>query len=455
MPPESATHADTAPHGAAADGFLRSRRGRALTAVLFAAAAAALFLYWLPAARTYYSHTQPLQTGSRAPQFDLFQYYASGHNWRLGLDPYKPLRGVPGALSVPRSSRISGFIYPPVVLPLFGALSRLPYDDARAVWLAVTLSLLVCPLLVGAALAPGRRWLTLGAGLLLLFVSNPALFHIRQGQVDMIVAGLAVTGYLLYGRWRSWPTAMLLAAAVSIKLTPLVLVLALVAYRRDWRLLVKVAVVVAGLGLASLTVVHPRLYVEYLTLVLPAASEGNPFFHNQSLLRSWSHLGEWAKLASLSGFALVIALAAVAGQRPRRRSAPQRQAGDGDAASPSRRATDAGGEAPGHGPLRSRDLQVLCLAAVGLLLFAPLSWRMAFVWAVVPLALVLAAAPWDGRRRYYAALLAGAVLMSLPVWDAMVLDSLETIGALVAGAALTGAILEWSGRERAPTPAPS
>ncbi len=149
----------------------------------------------------------------------------------------------------------------------------------------------MCPLLVGAALAPGRRWVTLGAGLLLLFVSNPVLFHIRQGQVDMIVAGLAVTGYLLYGRLRSWPTAVLLAAAVSIKLTPLVLVLALVAYRRDWRLLVKVALVAAGLWLASLTVVHPRLYVEYLTTVLPAASEGNPFFHNQSLLRSWSHLG--------------------------------------------------------------------------------------------------------------------------------------------------------------------
>ena len=32
---------------------------------------------------------------------------------------------------------ISGYIYPPTLLPLFGALAKMSYDDARTVWLAI------------------------------------------------------------------------------------------------------------------------------------------------------------------------------------------------------------------------------------------------------------------------------------------------------------------------------
>jgi hypothetical protein len=266
------------------------------------------------------------------------------------------------------------------------------------------------------------------------------LFHIRQGQIDMIVAGLAVTAYLLYGRRRSWPCALLFALAVAIKLTPLVLLLALVAYRRDWRLLLKT--LVAGallLGAATLLGVHPHLYVEYVTRVLPAASEGNPFFHNQSLLRSWSHLGEWAKYPSMAGYALVVAAAAAAGLG--RMTAGYEDAaprlGDQDAA------------------LRPRDVQVLGLAVIGLLLFAPLAWRMAYVWVVVPMALVLAAVPWSGRRWQLALVASGAALMCLPLWDRPILDSLETIGAALAGVGLLAALLQGGRTDATAAAAPT
>jgi hypothetical protein len=404
----------------------RTRGRRILVIALFTAAAVAFLCFWLPAARGYYDLPQPLQTGASAPQFDLFQYYASGHNWRLGLDPYATLLGVAGALAVPRSAQVSGFIYPPVFLPLFGELSRLAYSTARAAWLTLSLAMLVVPLLIGAALAPGRRLETLGAGLLLISVSNPVLFHIRQGQIDMIVAGLAITACLLCDRARAWPASLLFGIAIAIKLTPLVLLLSLVAYRRDWNLLLKTALVCACLVLGSLVLVHPQLYVEFFTKVLPEASEGNPYFHNQSLLRAWSHLGAFARYASLAGFALVIAAAAASG--PRRSDTHHRISLRGD-----------------HGALRSRDTQVLALAVLGQLLFAPLSWRMAFVWVVVPMALVLAAAPWEGRRWHYVTVLTGTVLMCMPLWDHPVLDSLETIGAVVAGAGLLAALLTSRG----------
>ena len=414
----------------------RRDRRRALILALYVAAAALFLAHGLPTARDYYALVQPMQTGAQAPQFDLFQYYASGHNWRAGFDPYASLVGVPGAIAVPRSSGISGLIYPPLILPLLGQLSRLSYDAARAVWLALSLLMLLCPLVVGAVLAAGRRWETIGAGLLLIAASDPVLFHIRQGQIDMLVAGLAVTAYLLYGRWRSWPCAVLFALAVAIKLTPLVLLMALVAYRRDWRLLLKTLVAGALLVAATLLAVHPQLYVEYVTRVLPAASEGNPFFHNQSLLRTWSHLGEWAKYPSMAGYALVVAAAAAAGSG-------RMGARDEDAASLPRNEDTA---------LRARDVQVLGLAVIGLLLFAPLAWRMAYVWAVVPMALVLAAVPWSGRRWQFALVVGGAALMCLPLWDRPILDSLETIGAALAGVGLLAALL-GGGRSRPRSPA--
>ena len=248
----------------------------------------------------------------------------------------------------------------------------------------------------------------------------------------MLVCGLAITAFLLYGRLRSWPTAVLFALAVAVKLTPFVIVLALVAYRRDWQLLLKTLVAGCALAAASLLFVHPHLYVEYVTVVLPEASGGNPFFHNQSLLRGWSHLDVWAKYASLTGYVLTVAAAAVAGRGRRPES----------------------GDDADRAVLTSAMLQILALGVIGVLLFSPLSWRMAYVWAVAPMTLVLAAVPWSGARWQYALVAAGTALMCLPVWDRPVLDSLETIGALVAGAGVLAALLQavigrspdaWSG----------
>jgi hypothetical protein len=410
--------------------LVRRSPGRCLLIAVILAAAAVLFtVYWLPTARERYGHLQMVQSGPSRPQYDFWQYYAAGNNWRLGADPYAAVPRGLGTISFPRTTTTSGYIYPPTALPVFGELSRLTYDQARAVWLGACLAALLCPLAIGVVLARGRRWETAALGALLFVSSDPVLFHIRQGQIDMIVAGLSVTAFLLYGRWRSWPTAVLFALAVALKLTPAVVALSLVVYHRDWRLLAKT--VIAGLVVfaVSLLVVSPGLYWEYVTTVLPAASEGNPFFHNQSLLRGWSHLDVWAKYASMGGYALVVAAAAVAGRgRSRLTEQSGRPGVTGDAT------------------------QLLVLAVMGVLLFSPLSWRMAFVWAVVPSALALAATRWDGTRWQWALVAAGAVLMCLAPWDHPVLDSLETIGAVLAATGALAALLQRAARYGPGTP---
>ncbi|NLE22772.1 MAG: hypothetical protein GX624_08345 [Actinobacteria bacterium] len=96
--------------------------------------------------------------------------------------------------------------------------------------------------------------------------------------------------------------------------------------------------------------------------------------------------------------------------------------------------------------MASDMLQVLAFAVLGILLFSPLSWRMAYVWAIVPMALVLSAPPKQGTRLQYTLVACGTVLTCLPVWDHAVLDSLETIGAVLAGAGLLALLLRGASR---------
>ena len=124
-------------------------------------------------------------------------------------------------------------------------IARLPYDAARIAWRDLNFAVLAAAGVVALVFERGRR-LEVGAGLLLLGVlSSPLLYHVRQGNINMIVAGLATCGFLLYGRYRSWPAAALLALAVVAKLTPLLVVAAMTAYYRDWRFLAKTVVIVA------------------------------------------------------------------------------------------------------------------------------------------------------------------------------------------------------------------
>jgi len=378
-----------------------------LSCLLLIAATSAVF-YWFPTARMYFDLQTRLTTGGHMlPNYDFYAYYAGGHNWRAGLDPYRNHPGRADALPDVRSPRISGFIYPPTFLPGYALLARLPYATARVIWLAVTLLALVGALIAGALTFRRRSLEILGVGALLLMVSNPLLYHIRQGQIDALVAGLTTVAFFLYGRARSWPAAVLLALAILMKVTPFVILVALVAYYRDWRFLLKTltsCMVAVGVSLSAVSL---HLYVEYVSKVLPEVSVGDSFFHNQSLLRGWSYFGAYTKIPSLGAYVCLVLLLFYIGERKRVRS----------------RVMD------------YRAAEAYLLSVVTMLLFSPLAWRMAFVWVIVPLAVVLASPKRYGRLQY-SLLLAGAGFLSSPLWDWSFLSAMNTIGGMVVGGVL-------------------
>jgi hypothetical protein len=308
---------------------------------------------------------------------------------------------------------ISGYIYPPTLLPLFGALARTGYDTARALWLALDVSAFALLILVAALVSKGRRLEVVTAAVLLTMVSFPFFYHVHEGQIDMIVAALAVSGFLLYPRWRGWPSAALLAVAVAIKVSPVLLVAVMVLYFRDWRFLLKVLACGVVIFLGSLLVVEPALYREYVIKILPKISGSDTSPYNQTPLRFWAKYPLAVKAGSALGYLALLFLVWVAGRNTRRVTKEERRV-----------------------DVRTERNSVLLLAVVLMLLFSPLAWQMAYVWVIVPLALVLTAAPPKGKEWAVLLLAVAAALLSMRMWPYRVLDMTNMIGGALAAICL-------------------
>ncbi len=378
----------------------------AVFAVLFAG-------FWLPHEERFFHYA----TRSHGENWDFRVYYAAGHNWALGLDPYASQYEAPTVRSAAKPIRFPHqhtirFIYPPTLLPAYRWLAHIPYRKARVYWRDLNFILLAAAGIVAVVLERSRRLEVSAALLLAGMVSFPLLYHVRQGNIDMIVAGLATCGFLLYGRLRSWPTAFLLALAIAAKLTPLLILAALVIYYRDLRILLKTAALLAVMVAVSLLFVPLRYYRE-AARVLFVRSQSMPGAVNQSAMR-FLHTVPWApRYLSLIAFACLFVGLYRLGRR----------------ADASTKALRRSGEAP--------DIRMFALTVLVMLLFTPLAWVWTYVWVIVPMAMLLV-----GRQRLHGTtgrliLLSAVALMSAPIArHGAVLDSLTMIGGAIALVAL-------------------
>ena len=401
----------------AVGGEASSRRGSlhvALSVLAFAAVALLVWSFWLPAEHRYFNY----ETRTHGFNWDLKVYYAAGNNWALGIDPYGNQYQPPTVKITGRAPiRFKGqttvrFIYLPTLLPAYRWLAHLPYRKLRYDWLYLNFAVLAAAAVVAVALERGRRLEVTAAILLLGVVSFPLLYHIREGNIDMIVAGLATSGFLLYGRYRSWPAAILLALAVVTKLTPLLVVAALGSYYRDWRFLAKTLSATAVLVALSLIWVPAHFYDE-AAHVLFVRSRSMTGYVNQSAMRLLFNVPWGARIAGVLAFAgLLVGLYALGRRRMARTDSIARH-----------------GEAP--------DVKVFMLTVLVMLLFSPIAWIWTYVWVIIPLAMLLV-----GRQRVrgtaaLAMLLVAAALMSAPIArHGPVLDLLTMLGGVVGLACL-------------------
>lgn len=172
---------------------------------------------------------------------DIQIYLKAGDRWLAGAPVYMlaPVATVPADLSN------YPFLYPPVTLPLFAALSVLPLPVAAAIWLGGSLAALVAGLrLVGL----GWRWC------LLLLAWPPILQGLWVGNV-----AVPLFAFFAVAPWR--PAALAVGPIFKIYsgLASLWLL-----RREHWRDLALAVIGVAVVTAASLLVVDLRLWSEWV-----------------------------------------------------------------------------------------------------------------------------------------------------------------------------------------------
>lgn len=226
----------------------------------------------------------PVRAVQGATQFnDFLSPYIQANAWTRGLDPYSPetlLRLWPAgaahfyflAKEVADGSLVArrGFptAYPITSLVLIAPLSRLPWNFAYALWLAINLGLFLIMLRALVALA-GFSYPEPAAVLLVAAVLALAPFHtgIVTGNVALVAVELGVIAVWTARRGYDVTAAVLLAVSAGLK--PQIGLCFLVYYvvRRRWRvsgITVALLALLTALGLLRLELGHTAWLPNYL-----------------------------------------------------------------------------------------------------------------------------------------------------------------------------------------------
>lgn len=172
---------------------------------------------------------------------DLELYVKAGERWLSGAPVYL---NVPLAV-VPADPTDYPFLYPPVTLPLFGGLSLLPFPLAAGLWVAVS----------AVALLAGLRWVGLSWRWSLLIIAWPP---VAQG---LFVGNVAIPLFALFAA-APWRPA-LLAVPPIFKVYSAIAALWLLR-REHWRAAILGGIVVAGACVATLPLVGPQLWLDWI-----------------------------------------------------------------------------------------------------------------------------------------------------------------------------------------------
>jgi uncharacterized membrane protein len=240
---------------------------------------------------------------------------------------------------------------------------------------------------VSRVVSPGYRAAAAlaGCGLLLLFAPFAHTLELGQGN-EIVMLGLAVSMWAT-ARQR-WTTAgIALGLATVVKVTPGLLVLLFV-LRGQWRVTRSAVVtMIASCGVSAL-VGRPAELVTWVRSVLPDVSRGSLYVGNQSLgawisrMTTGGDISAHALLGPARFVGPVLALGVTLALWWRRRPCPVL-------------------------PLELGALTLVMLVA------GPLSWDHYYVWAVLPLVLLVDPSVWRDRPRAQTAGMLAAIVVAV------------------------------------------
>ena len=141
---------------------------------------------------------------------DFNVYYHASRDVIAGRDPYKN-----------SLSEWTPYLYPPLLAELLVPLALLPLTVAAYIWFLISAFSVIGTGAMCARMLPESRapkWFVAAGAMVIVF--RFVLDNFNLGQVNAMVTALAVAHVVLYARGKKFWSALALAIAVSIKLTP-------------------------------------------------------------------------------------------------------------------------------------------------------------------------------------------------------------------------------------------
>ena len=164
---------------------------------------------------------------------------------------------------------VYAYVYPPTLADLLVPFTFVSVSTALHAWNALNIVALVAAGILFVR-APGQdlsRYVV--PFLFYLFVSTPTVDCLLYGQVPILLLFLMVCGINFYVRGNKYRAGLFFALAAAIKLTPLIVVIPLIAWG-DWKGLRAIALWCVVIGGILLAVNGPGVLDQYFFHVLPS-----------------------------------------------------------------------------------------------------------------------------------------------------------------------------------------
>jgi hypothetical protein len=237
---------------------------------------------------------------------DFVTAHARVHGGRLAPPSGEDGNAYAATIGAPAVALLGGpyHLHPPAALLPVLPLVPLGFHGAALAWLALSLGALgvLARELVALARPAGPTPLTVSATFLALALWPPTLHNLAKGQWSILLAALIAVGFRALEQGRARVAGLGLGAAVSLKLTPVVLLGYLVL--RQPRAAKVVILVVAGAALIGLLVAGAPAYAAWVADVPRDVAIWQTWFANTA-----SFNGLFARLFAGDAFARPLASA--------------------------------------------------------------------------------------------------------------------------------------------------
>jgi Glycosyltransferase family 87 len=338
-----------------------------------------------------------LSPGLSVANIDFNAYYSAGKAYLQGVNPFHGTR----------------FVYPPTFIPFYSLIARLNYNTARVVWVGFYSACFLLALALVVYRTEARNRLNLiFLNLLIVLVSFPVAYYVQQGQMDLVVASFSFASLVLYQMKQKNLSALCLVVATLVKVTPVLFLITFVIFYRDWKYLLRYLVILTLVILASGIFFPLSMYYTYVTKVIPSSTGSVQHIYNQTLLRFFVGKKYIPQALTILGLGWITVMAWFCGKK----YAAESENPDADG--------------------RSRKKEFLGYAfffanGLTILLFSGKAWVMAYVWFILPLAVVLIYALEHGHFWWAAWIVLGAVAIHSRISDGKLFTVINMLGAMI------------------------